>query len=777
MESLRKFYMATSTGGGGGTNGGGPNTSDEAGKTNQKFEQLKETVEVLKDSFKSIGKILKDEINDGLSESARRTRDWGKSMASDINKGLQDMARSSQDILKTQLAIGEGSIKEKDITKQKNEFLIRTLKVETDLKNARKNGLITAQTYLKYTRELKEKLAEQLTVYKMQELYAQKIERSMGNLGKIFKGISQVPILGQLVNSEKVLEKMQKAAAEGKGQLGVMGAGLKETFKTASDGLTDLTTIFPMLIGGFIKLVKLAAEYQSKQFEAARDLGVSVERGKQLRNNFVELAKANLQLGVTADQLQKSYEGVQNQLGFIVKQSQEFNLSTALIERRIGASAENMALLQFAAKKSGDTLMGTYKTISGITKETGARVRLELSEKQVLDEIGKVSATVYQNFNGNYKALTAAVVQAKALGTTLDKINATQDQFLDFETSIQKQFEAEVLTGESLELSKARQLALSHDTKGLMLEINRLIGDNAKWNAMDSITQRSKAEALGLSRDTVAEMYRDQEKARVLGEAAGADLRTQYDLLVSQHKTRQEIVNTLGEEAVASAQQASVAEKLAATLDAIKNTIAQAATALLPLVNKVVNWLAHMENLKKVFAGIVGIMASMATYSLVMKAAGAIQLAQTNAQLGKMAAVLAGETAIAEAKIVGAGAGASAGSWYMGIGALAVGAAVIAGLSAYLMTSSAIGGGGGGGYGESISPASNPSFTAPSTPTTGMTATAVPPPVTETQSTANNSGLTNVTAANGKSAGDVYLDGSKVGQIIFKNANQQHLNL
>ena len=767
MDLLRKFYMATSTSGGGG------NASDEAGKANEKLEQLRETVEILKDSFESIGKILKNEINDNLSDAARQTRDWGKSVASGINKDLQGMARSSQDILKTQLAIADGSIKERDITKQKNEFLKRSALAETSINNARKNGLISASTFLKMTRELKEKQKEQLEVYALQEMYARKIEKSMGNMGKIFKGISQVPIVGQLVNAEKVLEKMQKAAADGKGQLGVMGAGIKETFKTAGDSLTDLTTIFPMLLTGFVKLVQLAAEYQSKQFEAARDLGVSVKRGKELRDTFVDVARANASMGVTADQLQKSYEGVQNQLGFIVKQSREFNLSTALIERRIGASAENMALLQFAAKKSGDTLMGTYKTISGITKEVGARVKLELSERQVLEEVGKVSATVYQNFKGNYKELTGAVVQAKALGTTLDKINATQDQFLDFETSIQKQFEAEELTGESLELSKARQLALSHDTKGLMVELNKLIGDNAKWNQMDTITQRSKAEALGMSRDAVAEMFREQEKAQVLGAAAGADLRTQYDVLVAQHKTRQQIVATLGEEAVNSAQQASVSEKLAATMDAIKNTIAQSAQILLPMVDKIVTWLSKMENLKKVFASIVGIMASMAAYSVAMKIAGAVQLAQQNALLGKMAATLAGETAIAEARIVGAGASATAGAGYLGPGALAVGAAVIAGLLGYLTVSSAMGGGG-----------ESSTFTAPkvgdgggmtTVPDTGMSATPVSS-TTNTSTTYTPSG-TNITSGNGKSTGDVYIDGAKVGQIIFKNANQQQLNV
>ena len=172
MESLRKFYMATSTGGGG-------NPSDEAGKTNDKFEQLKETVGILKDSFETIGKLLKDEVNSNLSEASRQTRDWGRSVASGLKKDLESMAKSSQDLLKTQLSIADGSIKERDITKQKNEFLLRAAKTEVDIKNARANRLISATRERSMIAEVQKKTAEQLAVYAQQELYARKIEKSI----------------------------------------------------------------------------------------------------------------------------------------------------------------------------------------------------------------------------------------------------------------------------------------------------------------------------------------------------------------------------------------------------------------------------------------------------------------------------------------------------------------------------------------------------------------------------------------------------------------------
>jgi hypothetical protein len=335
--------------------------------------------------------------------------------------------------------------------------------------------------------------------------------------------------------------------------------------------------------------------------------------------------------------------------------------------------------------------MEAYQTIQGSAKAEGGRVKLAMSEKQILEGISKVSATVYQNFKGNYKQLAAAVVEAKKLGLTLDQVNGTQDQFLDFETSIAKQFEAEVLTGRQLNLTRARELALAHDTKGLMEEMTKQLGSQNEWNNLNSIAQQSLAESLGLSRDTVNQMYMDQEKAKVLGEAAGSDLKTQYDTLVAQGLEKKEIVRLLGQESVASAQQASVQEKTAATMEAIKTSIAEASTILLPMIEKVAGWLADTKHLKQLFSGLLGVMAGIAAYSIAMKVASMAQVASQItllqlqvAQGVNMQKALVTQGLLTEEQIVGAAASATAGSGYLGPGALAVGAAVITALGAYV---------------------------------------------------------------------------------------------
>lgn len=668
------------------TGGGGPDPKKQ-------MNELKESVEILKDSFVSLGQIIKNEIGGNIRDADRATRDYGRSVASSIQSTLKNMGKNSQDILSNTLALTTGSLKLNDVLKQINKARITELKTEIDIKNARKAGVISLTNMRKYTSELNIKTKEQIALLAQQGLEAHRIEETMGRMGKIFKDLTKIPILGSLVDADKVVQRMQIAAAEGASKWKTFSVGVKETFASIGKSLSDPFVLVGGFVTGFVKLVKLAAEYQSKQFEAARDLGVSVERGKQLRDSFLSIARSNLNLAITTDELQKSYAAIQNELGVIVKQNQEFNLSSALIERRTGAAADSMAQLQFAAKAMNVPLMQAYQSIVGAAKETGARVKLEMSEKQILEGIAKTTGIIYLNFNGNFKAIAKANVEAKSLGTTLEKINATQDQFLDFETSISKQFEAEVLTGKELNLTRARYYAMTHDTVGLMREITSLVGTAAEFNKMDTFTQQAKAEALGLSRELVAQMFMDQEKTKLLGETAGADLQTQYETLVKMGLSREKIEETLGRESMLSAQTASVSEKMAAALDSVKKSIADASTALLPMVDKMLNFLTNTEKLKNTFVAISGVLGGIVGFSLAMKAAGFAQvqsqiqllqlLAAQNVQL-QMAAVRQG--LLTEQQIVGAGAAVTAGSSYLGPAAIAIGTAAITSLMAYLGT-------------------------------------------------------------------------------------------
>jgi type II secretory pathway pseudopilin PulG len=705
MELLKKFYMADSTGGGGNFN------TDDA---NKGFSEMK-------NNLRGINAIFKEGINNSLDNMDEKTQTVVKSIGRDLTGAIKETEKLTKSLIQSTNDIGKSLNSEAKIREEISKTVERVRSISESLNELQSEGVDITAEMRRAQSDLVQVIADQNLLLQVRLQNVLLTNKAMGTYGKLVEGIAKIPIVGNLLDAKSILEKMKDTAAETGSKLATLGTGLKETFASIGQSLKDPFVIITGITVAFTKLVKLATDYQSKQFEAAKDLGVSVERGQQLRDSFVDIARSNLGLAVTADQLQKSYAGVQNELGIIVQQNDEFNLTSSLIERRTGASAANMAQLQFAAKGMNTTLAKAYTSIVGSAKAEGARVGAVMSERQILESISETTGTIYQNFNGNFKAIAAANIQAKALGTSLDKINATQDQFLDFESSIAKQFEAEVLTGKELNLTAARQFALNHDTKGLMLEINKLVGSSAEWNKLDTITQQSKAEALGLSRDAVNQMYMDQQKTALLGKDATADLQTQYNKLEEQHKTREEISQILGRDATQSAYTASVSEKMAATMDSIKLSIGQMAQGLMPLIKGFADLVGDADNLKTIFSGIVGIAGALVAISLTMKVAEAQLVVTQTQQLAILAAQnrlrLTGLTYLAEEIALQEGlavAAVTAGSAAFGPGAIEIGLTTGAALA--LATGIALSGGG-------ISSTPNTGITPynPATATTGGT--------------------------------------------------------
>jgi hypothetical protein len=296
----------------------------------------------------------------------------------------------------------------------------------------------------------------------------------------------------------------------------------------------------------------------------------------------------------------------------------EFLTTTTGIQRRIGATAEEMQAFQFYSVATGKSLAQGYSSIIGSAKAQGARLKISMSEKQIMESISKVSATIFNNFKGNVKQIGEAVVKATKLGLSLDQVQQAGYQLLDFESSISKEFEAQLLTGKNINLARARQLALTGSTEQLMEEITTQLGSQAEWNKMNVIQQQSLAEAMGMSKEAVDEMYKKQQLIAVLGAEAGASSKTQYDLLLKQGKTHDEISQLIGDRAASDALSASVQDKMAATMERIKDAIGEATSRFLPLIESIANFLSDTEKLKQTFSAIATIIGGIAGVSIGM---------------------------------------------------------------------------------------------------------------------------------------------------------------
>jgi hypothetical protein len=102
-------------------------------------------------------------------------------------------------------------------------------------------------------------------------------------------------------------------------------------------------------------------------------------------------------------------------------------------------------------------------------------------------------------------ALAGSVLEARRLGLNLEQSKKISSSLLDFESSIQAELEAELLTGKSLNLELARQKALQGDIVGAAKELVEQVGTYEDFTKLNVLQQNALAKSVGLTADELAD--------------------------------------------------------------------------------------------------------------------------------------------------------------------------------------------------------------------------------------------------------------------------------
>jgi len=272
---------------------------------------------------------------------------------------------------------------------------------------------------------------------------------------------------------------------------------------------------------GLLKLIVNATLASDEQTTAlAKSFGVTKRAAKEVRDNMVAFSRAADSSFVNVDRLFKAQQALTEQLGIAVdfggKEQEQFARLTEIV----GLSADEAGKL---AKFSAATGVSTDKYVADIRKSVFFAERtnkIHVSDKEILSTISKLSAGILVKFSQNPKAIAEAVVQAKALGTSLEQVDKTGESLLNWETSIGNELEAELITGKQINLEKARYAALTGDQVTLMNELANQVGSLADYQNMNVIAQQSLAQAFGMSREEMSEMLIKQQAITQYGDKA-----------------------------------------------------------------------------------------------------------------------------------------------------------------------------------------------------------------------------------------------------------------
>jgi hypothetical protein len=480
------------------------------------------------------------------------------------------------------------------------------------------------------------------------------IAANLGLVGVAFKGISNT-LQKMGIDSEVIKEMsddLDKAAAKGK-------VGFKELFdvtskgfkKTMEDPMARFTIGLKLAQSGindFKKAFEAFKEFNNIIIGTARNLGLS---GDQIRSFSATAVASQTQFNdkfnqnvYSTAQLTKSLQEVNEQLGLSVNIGQENNNEFTKMTQTMGLSADEATKIYKLGTLNNMSLKDTNKAISAGIVAAQKSTGVQINAKQVFQEIGKLSAGITAKFQQNPEAIAKAVTQAKALGTSLETIDKIGESLLNFESSIENQLKAQLLTGKQLNLEQARYAALTGDQATLMSEISSQVGSLSDFTRMNVIAQRSLAEAFGMSKDELADMLQKQETFNKLGDVSGKSAAEQLKLAKERGLTESDSL-------VVNLQQQAAAEKLDATFSNIKMALGDILSG--PL-GGVVNMMAALSK----HTGLVyALLTAMAGISLGKLILGIISMATSLVTAGVSAATITSALTF-------------------GLGAIAIGAAI-----------------------------------------------------------------------------------------------------
>jgi hypothetical protein len=473
-----------------------------------------------------------------------------------------------------------------------------------------------------YTAEKQLEIAKQQTIEGQKELELEKqLNKQIGITGGALKLLSDKLGIGNDYYAQMV-SKARQLQAEGKkmtffDKLGILGksalGGLKEAFSDPLTALPIIGTALGGIVKGFMSLVELGLQVQDRNVKFGRALGLSKQEAQQVVNRFQQISLNSNSALVTVQRLVDSQKELSDELGVNNILSAQILETNIKLKELAGLDAQSRAEIAKSSVITGKSSESISKSVLaqvvGLKQATG----ISFNYQKILKEASNLGGYLGLSFAKYPAQLTKSLVTVKAMGMELKQLDSLADSFLDFESSISKEFEAQLLTGKEINLTKAREAFLNNDLATAASEITNQVGSANDFLKLNRIQAESLASAFGMSRDQMGEMLKQQELLAKIGAKQGDSAQKQLQLGLERYKNQKALTAAIGEEAYQSMVNASAQEKIAGFMDKIKEAIANfvANSPLIPLVERAIDWLSSPSNIKTIVSYVQGAFATI----------------------------------------------------------------------------------------------------------------------------------------------------------------------
>mgnify|MGYP000843844882 CR=1 FL=1 len=468
---------------------------DNLNNANKEAKELRKEVGFLIDAFSSLGATIQGSISDALDDAQGLTKEGQKitkAYGRDISAGLKKITTSLDKSFEITQKIKSGADAQALIDKERirQQSLVESIQTRINLLKDN-NAEVSEEISLELENQvnLSNKLLNNL------EKDNKERQTQGGLLLNTFKGADQLLQKSGFGSLSKKLE-LEKAGRESKNIGGALGKVGKNLVGSISKG--------DVLLAVFTKIAQASKQADTNVANLRRGFGVSASEGIKLNNQFVKTAISSGDVTANVESLQEANQNINDQLGIQVVLNDELLVAANALVKRNKLSAEAAAGFSQQVLATGvganALLDASAETVAAIQNQTG----VQLSFNSILEESNKVSGQLRANLLRTPDGLVKAVATAKTLGVEMSAIAGIAGQLLDFESSITKELEAELLIGKDLNLEQARLLALQGKSDEAVSSLVSQIGTLEDFQKLNVIQQNALASAVGMTSDQLA---------------------------------------------------------------------------------------------------------------------------------------------------------------------------------------------------------------------------------------------------------------------------------
>ena len=319
------------------------------------------------------------------------------------------------------------------------------------------------------------------------------------------------------------LAYMKDTAASSGGLLGnIAGMASKaknvaNSFKTIPGPFIILKALLEFSLDRFEKLDKAAEDFR-------KQTGFSNTQMVELRKNAESVNIELQEFGVGIKEAYDAAKALTDVFGHTSLVTKEAMTNVALMNANLNVAVEDSA-----------AVLATFQGLGGATQEAAMnmmKIGAGLSEKAgvpfslVMKDIANASETTTAMLGANPSKLMKSAIAARALGTDMNKIVASQRKLLDYSSSMNEELELSALLGRSISFQKSRQLAYDGDIAGAAkatLETVKAAGD---FDKMSVYQREALAKASGMElKDLTKMMAVDKQREEIMfgGDQAAKD--------------------------------------------------------------------------------------------------------------------------------------------------------------------------------------------------------------------------------------------------------------